>query len=347
MKLFIAACLLAVSLAQTGCEDNVWSEKDCNTIFKDDMCYMANYYENCQKGCECHKGYDHEADRAARGMVEYTGLHDSYCVNNDKFVDSQGFDCTTYEGAGWCKVEDGKTVQGDGWCPRRPQAEMHSNWCDVMPGRKRMEDIEYYANTDGDSGLKCCCNNLPEDDYPYSRGFDNGGECDDMLMKDSKTVWHDRRGWTCKVYYYGDLCNLDGTRGSGWNNAEWGQHHDWVMSGEKDAGSSCCACGGGHQEAYWDALSDSLLRKISKYMNKEPSSQNWNRVKKNVDKLIDNCDDANCNPAELELLNNMDTITQDGYSEENWALLEAEWEALVELIQSDITQCPDGCNWLE
>jgi len=343
MRVLIVALLAAISYAQTAprrllarggdCQD-VWAKKDCNVIEKKGDCFA--YYEYCQRSCRC--DFDLAAAREAAGVDDdtvSTMSSSNTCVNGDDFVDSRGFNCEVYEGAGWCvRSDEDEVVFGEGWCKRWPRDSFNDSPCDVMPGRKRMYTFEHYANDAGIDARVCCCNQLAEDDYPYNRGWDNydasqpeGTYCNDKQFENGHD-WHDKRGWTCKAYHYGDLCDADGTRGGGWNNAEWGTLQEWGRE-EENAKHMCCACGGGHTTPNYDDIPGVELRRLDKFVPKGMSVQAWNKVRKHTRQIL--ARDLNLAPEIGTIIVQMNQLAQDRLTDEAWAQFMDLWNELRDL----------------
>merc|ERR1719480_509035 len=113
----------------------------------------------------------------------------------------------------------------------------------------------------------CCCDGDLFDQYPYEETFeDQATTCEDYKHSNGMP-WHDKNGWTCRVYHYGDLCTSNGGKGSGWDNA-WGSIQDNEMEFDDfdkeytNAKDACCSCGGGWKQPHWDLLPTSELKKI-------------------------------------------------------------------------------------
>merc|ERR1719483_616865 len=66
----------------------------------------------------------------------------------------------------------------------------------------------------------------------------------DVLREDDKLAWHDIGGWSCRVYASANLCEADGSKGSGWGEM-WGSINSRSDEEGIDAADACCACGGG------------------------------------------------------------------------------------------------------
>jgi len=275
-------------------------------------------------------------------------------VNGNAFSDSRGFTCDTYEGAGWCKTNDDEAdtsqsdlaLMGDGWCKRWPRSDYEKDGpstCKVMPGRKRMYSFGHYANDDGIDARACCCDSGIADSYPYNLGFDNPGTCNDKkwdrLTKWFGDEWHDKNGWTCKVYHYGNLCNSDGTRGDGWNNAEWGQIQSHTL-GNMHAKDACCACGGGEYEPNYDELPGIPLRRMNRHIAETPRTRGtWSRIRKFSRQIVVKEKDglAHYDPAKLQLVDDMYKLAQNGKQyDTRWDEMMVLWNDLVALMPADM-----------
>jgi len=158
------------------------------------------------------------------------------------------------------------------------------SWCQVMPGRDRMLSFENYANG-GLTGKTCCCDGTLYDDYEYEKTFDEEGTvCEDYKQADGNP-WHDKNGYTCRVYHYGELCEDDGSKGENWQSG-WGtlNDHGQVFSefGKRPvhAKTACCTCGGGWRGPHWDQIPTNNLRKIDKFLKKDFKVKFINKAKK-------------------------------------------------------------------
>lgn len=243
----ITLFVLAANALSEECE-NIYSDCDCQfakndgtfldkTTSPDGDCFM--FSKECQKTCGC--DYDPAKDRALYGLDDsYYEDENFECAGpEDEWEDSWHYNCTVYEGARWCMVnEAGETVEGPGWC----------NWlgpdtdkCNIPKG-VRWPKFEY-AVKGGKWAKSCCCNTGLAETYPYEEDSPNfGGDCVDKLGR-SGAVWNDGNAYSCRSYHYGSFCRMDGTPGTGWT-ASFGDLSDYTWDG-LDPLEACCSCGGG------------------------------------------------------------------------------------------------------
>jgi len=303
---------------------DTWFSKDCNILRKDGYCpFFAHYCrDTCFSDCS-RKGPISMANYYDERM--HMGVDDNrmqQCDASSSWKDNRGFSCDVYEGAGWCTADGG---YGDLWCPRFPRklyldqdnvggrcssftkestcdtercvwksgtCRFNPSWCQVMPGRDRMGSFEYYA-ADGLTANTCCCDGTLYEDYPYEKTFaEEGTVCEDYKQEDD-SPWHDKNGWTCRVYHYADLCEDNGDKTANWRNSEWGPIHEqeqqFDMFGARPTNpkEACCTCGGGWREAHWDPINANNLRKIDKFLNKDFAVKFVRRTRKHFRTIHD------------------------------------------------------------
>jgi len=228
---------LTVSVIAQRCRDEL-RRKDCRRIKRGDWYYDSKchlYSEECKKTCGCN--YDPSDDRESHGLDDaYYESDDFQCVNETKFRDSMKFNCTLYEGAKWCMVDDsGDVVEGPGWCS---WAHTLGNSHPCTIAKSRRWDKHETFNRRGRWAKSCCCNTGIAETYPY----EGGGECVDYEQSGGKP-WHDQYGYSCRAYHFGSFCTLDGEQGSGWKPSD-GPLSDYKWDG-KTVLEACCTCGGG------------------------------------------------------------------------------------------------------
>jgi len=313
-----------------SCQD-VWPWKhECKTITMQNDCFA--YYDKCAKSCGC--DFDLEQARTDAGIND-DAVESATCKTGNGFEDSRGFNCDVYEGAGWCAKDGNDVVEGDGWCKRWPKADyvnVDEVECRVMPGRNRMYTFGHYVNDDGLDARVCCCDTGKADEYQYDLGWGaNGGTCNDVTFHDG-VAWHDRNGWTCRVYEFGNLCTAYGTPGSGWNN-DWGSIKDngfidLTLADEIDASDACCACGGGLNDPGYDDILPHLVKKITERFNKGFNERNFNRMRKHTQSVLDqdSLRGSHYDPSHISLVRSMNTIANKAATNANWGDMQDLWD---------------------
>jgi len=224
----LLALNVRAAVAGAQCADSL-ARRDCRNAKSQGYCYV--YADECRKTCGCTKDWTQR--RKKKGLDDaYYNSPDFQCVNGDDFKDYQGFDCTLYEGARWCVVDEGGEVtEGPGWCDW-----FHPGDCDIKRSL-RWPHHENYANEDGQWAKSCCCNTGVAETYPY----EGGGACVDLLNPRGG-AWHDSNGYSCRAYHFGKFCTPEGEAGSGWSVETYGDIADYAYDGMSPI-EACCACG--------------------------------------------------------------------------------------------------------
>jgi len=292
---------------------NIWTDNDCKNVKREGEC--AYHFNYCKKTCDC--DYDYWAARAALGIDDatvYSHITSADCTDN--FADSYGFGCDVYETSGWCARDALDTVTDDkGWCKRFPRdswentvrrdeenAGRPAETCRVRKGRKRWGPFEHYRNDAGIDARVCCCDGSLFDDYEYDGesldtffdGWDSenpDGRCMDVLNEKYGTAWHDDNGWSCRVYASANLCEADGSKGSGWGEG-WGAFGGRAQDVGMAADDACCACGGGWSHPQYDEIPGETLRRLDRHIDSGYSNLVWRKVMK-FTKLLKRRQDMN------------------------------------------------------
>jgi len=339
MKLLVVTLLLAISYAQTVCQ-NDFTKQECNQIKKFGKC--AHYYDQCEKKCGCFQDQqDYENLRIEAGIDDSAVLTGNNCLTNydTTFTDKNGFGCRVYEGAGWCNGDD----YGERWCGWFPKSEWRdddsNHWCKIKKGRWRMTTFEDYSPVfEEPDARSCCCDGDLFEDYKadYETGFeDPATTCEDYKVDGEP--WHDDQGWSCAVYHYGDLCKSDGQRSDGWKNAEWGtlQSHKFGKWHAKDA---CCVCGGGHRTQHWEILPAVNVRRIHKFAKKNFSdigAKGVNRANRHLRKLweLTQEDTTSFHPEHVEIVEEcLESVDGKPNQESTWNNFLTCWGKLKDVL---------------
>jgi len=327
---------------RNSCKYNDWADKDCNQAKKEGHCFA--YYEHCKGSC----GFDFDLEGAiADAGIDEAAIaeHDSdnTCLNNADFIDSNGFNCHAYEGAGWCQRDSGVTTYGVNWCHRFPRSDFDSSLCSVMPSRLRQYTFGHYVNDIGEDARVCCCDNDLFDSYQYDLGWkveDNPQQhCNDLKWDGHPDKpWHDKNGWTCRAYAFGNLCNDRGKKTHNWNQQEWGtiQDNAWTPKNADDlmsAFDACCACGGGEPEPVYANVQRHFLTKVHKHCRLgyvQGSARCWNRLKQRMSNIMHQSSYIDVDPAHQHFVEELYSYaTQYTYTEENFEMMKNVWNEFM------------------
>jgi len=330
---------------RNSCKYNDWSDKDCNQAKKNGDCF--GYYDTCKASC----GFDFNLEQAIadagideEAIEEHTS--DNTCLNNADFVDSNGFNCYAYEGAGWCQREAGVTTYGVNWCHRYPRSDFETSLCHVMPSRLRQYTFGHYVNDVGEDARVCCCDNDLFDSYNYDLGWDMQDNphqhCNDKQWPGfPDRPWHDKNGWTCRAYAYGNLCTTEGKKTYNWNTAEWGTIQDNAETPKKEedrmhAFEACCACGGGDPTPNYDDIQRHFLSKVHKHCNSgyiHGNGRCWNRLKQRMSNIMHQSSYENVDPAQQHYVEELYSYaTQYTYTQENYDTMKAVWNEFMGVL---------------
>jgi len=331
---------------------NIWTDNDCKNVKREKEC--AYHFNYCRKTCGC--DYDYWGERAALGIDDATVY--SYSSSNDctdNFADSYMFNCDVYNTAGWCARDAfDQVVAGDGWCQRFPRESWENTvrrdadnfgeaaeTCTVRKGRKRWGPFEAYRDDSGMDARVCCCDGSLYDQYEHDGesldtffdGWDKenpDGRCMDILREDDKLAWHDIGGWSCRVYASANLCEADGSKGSGWG-AGWGSINARSDEEGIDAADACCACGGGWSHPQYDVIPGETLRRLDRHINGGYGNVAWRKVIK-FTKVLKRNQDSGEKRYDPELYSYFDTmysiVKTNNINQQVWDEMFAAWEAM-------------------
>jgi len=262
-----------------------------------------------------------------------------------------------YEGAGWCTHDEdlGHAVESDTWCGRWPKSSyapayrqhlldlempggVSSHKCKVMPGKKRWPRMGAYANEDGQDARSCCCNSGLAQTYPYSPSHTNLGVCKDLTFKGTNIEWHDKNGWSCQAYYFGNLCNERGKRGDGWNK-RWKafKKHRYSIhyrgKFQMDAKKACCACGGGDPNTVYDYPAEDITKRIYNFWRKagtDGTEKHYHRIHKYTNIALQEGGRGRQYTSTMTgLLHDLLSSTHPNFSKEQWAEVDAAFRAFA------------------
>jgi hypothetical protein len=166
------------------------------------------------------------------------------CTDTTGWIDSKGYDCATYVGAGWCTPRGGYG----------PQWDMKEWGTFDMAGTNYLGADEACCGCGG--GAKAPCGNFKSDtmcppshckwtgtvceksDEPQAVWPPPGVGCDS-----TPAHWKSAGGSSCAQYASEKYCTPQGTYGTGWE-VTFATFDIWATDGN-DALMACCECGGG------------------------------------------------------------------------------------------------------